>query len=554
MNFPRWRGVIGTASQRLARLANDLTIATRLGLSFGLVLTLFAGTTIFAIAKMSAIERDMDSAISAQTDIANRARLMRKCLDDTFTVILLQGLASHPEDINFYRELSDKKRVAYFDAKKALLSMSHDGADIPGFDKTMNALKEAEAVLSSVDQLVKQHVAQAAAAPPGEVPTVDLPMVNHIATNMKNEFDFWGQTVDTIVEATAVLSQERQTRARMTASLARTVEIVASVAALLVGVLAAWLIARNVARPIRRSVQVAERISDGDLSLEIPLGGKDETGALTNALSRMQSSLNALVAEVRDTASSIEVASREVAAGNRDLSQRTEHTAARLQSTTGSVTQLLGAVRQSAESAQTADGLARGAAEAAAHGGEIVAQVVQNMHEIAANSGKMSEIIGAIDGIAFQTNILALNAAVEAAHAGEQGRGFIVVANEVRVLAQRSASAAKDIKDLINASGRSIELGDQLVREAGQNMERIVASSRKVTVAIEEISLAMATQSAGIDEVDGAMRDVDRMTQQNSALVEQSAAATESLVAQSQRLSQAVAVFRLGPIASTEPV
>ena len=472
---------------------------------------------------------------------------MRKAVDDMYTQALLLGLSTHREDISFYKDNLDKIGAAYQQARSALLAGTHEGRDLPGAAELLAKLKEAEVAKKLVGDLVGQQVAQSGGLAEGQPLELNLSMVSQIATNFKNEFDFWGQSVDALVEGTGVISRERQQRAQRTATVARSVQIAASLVALLVGLLAAWLIGRSVSVPIRQAVAAAERIAQGELAFALPAGGRDETGALMQALGRMQASLRRLVGEVRETAGSIEVASSEVAAGNTDLSQRTEHTAARLQSTTSSMTQIAGAARQSADLARTADALARKSAVEAEHGGEVVSQVVHNMQEIATQSGRIGEIIGVIDSIAFQTNILALNAAVEAARAGEQGRGFVVVANEVRGLAQRTADAAKDVKSLILASVQSVEQGRKLVEDAGQGMHRIVTSAHQVTSAITQISQVMVSQSEGISEVGGAVGEVDRLTQQNAALVEQSAAAAASLSAQAQRLSQAVAVFRLTP-------
>jgi methyl-accepting chemotaxis protein len=259
----------------------------------------------------------------------------------------------------------------------------------------------------------------------------------------------------------------------------------------------------------------------------------------------MQDRLRGLVGQIRQSADSIQVASAEVASGNADLSVRTEQAASNLQQTASSMEQLTGTVRQSADSASTANQLASSAATVAQRGGQVVSQVVSTMDEINTSSKKIVDIIGTIDGIAFQTNILALNAAVEAARAGEQGRGFAVVASEVRSLAQRSAEAAKEIKALIGASVDKVASGSKLVQDAGSTMTEIVASVQRVTDIIGEITAAAAEQSAGIGQVNTAVTQHDQMTQQNAALVEESAAAAESLKDQAQRLAGVVGTFRL---------
>jgi methyl-accepting chemotaxis protein len=306
-----------------------------------------------------------------------------------------------------------------------------------------------------------------------------------------------------------------------------------------------WLTLRSIAGPLDEAIGLARRIARGDLGSRLQVRGRDEPAQLVHALLAMQDELRRLVGQVRASADSIQVASAEVASGNQDLSQRTEQAAASLQQTASATQQLTGNVRQSAEAAGQANQLAASACGVAQRGGEVVAQVVATMDAISASSRKIADIIGVIDGIAFQTNILALNAAVEAARAGEQGRGFAVVAGEVRSLAQRSADAAKEIKALIGGSVDKVEAGSRLVQDAGSTMGEIVASVRRVSDIIGEISAAAGEQSGGIGQVNQAVGQLDRMTQQNAALVEQSAAAAESLKDQASRLAGMVAGFRL---------
>ena len=315
---------------------------------------------------------------------------------------------------------------------------------------------------------------------------------------------------------------------------------------LLLPVPAVWWLGRSIVRPIEQAIQNLEAVAEGDLCREIPQDRGGEMGRMLGALSRMQDRMREMIGNIRQTADSIQVASTEVASGNIDLSQRTEQTAGRLQQTASSMEQLTATVKQTAESAGTANQLAHSASEVAQRGGTVVGQVITTMDEINASSRRIADIIGTIDGIAFQTNILALNAAVEAARAGEQGRGFAVVASEVRSLAQRSAEAAREIKSLIGKSVESVESGSRLVASAGTTMTEIVASVQRVSDIIGEISAAAAEQSAGIGQINGAVAELDQMTQQNAALVEESAAAAESLKGQSRQLADAVATFRLG--------
>ncbi|MBH1986679.1 MAG: MCP four helix bundle domain-containing protein [Burkholderiales bacterium] len=310
------------------------------------------------------------------------------------------------------------------------------------------------------------------------------------------------------------------------------------------GALSMWL-SRSITGPLREAVSVAEAIASFNLTSRITPRSNDETGQLLRSLSSMQGSLQRLISEVRSSTDSIGTASAEIATGNMDLSSRTEQTASNLQQAAASMMQLTGTVRQTAESAATANQLARSAADVAQRGGAVVSQVVSTMDEISASSRKIGDIIGTIDGIAFQTNILALNAAVEAARAGEQGRGFAVVAAEVRSLAQRSAEAAKEIKTLIGASVERVDSGSRQVQDAGTTMTEIVASVQRVTDVIGEISAATQEQSKGIDQINVAVTHLDQMTQQNAALVEEAASAAESLKDQSSRLASEVGVFRV---------
>jgi len=312
----------------------------------------------------------------------------------------------------------------------------------------------------------------------------------------------------------------------------------------------------SICGPIAHAANLAEKIATGDLSSKVVARGHDESAQLLRALSTMQDSLRTLVGQVRTATDGVSTASAEIATGNQDLSVRTEQTASNLQQAASAIEQLTGTVKQSADSARQANQLATSAAEVAQRGGSVVSQVVSTMDEINASSKKIADIIGVIDGIAFQTNILALNAAVEAARAGEQGRGFAVVASEVRSLAQRSAEAAKEIKGLIGASVDKVEGGSRLVADAGRTMSEIVSSVQRVSDIIGEITAAASEQSDGIGQVNSSVNQLDQMTQQNAALVEQSAAAAESLKSQASHLAQVVGTFRLdshGAAASYQP-
>jgi methyl-accepting chemotaxis protein len=311
------------------------------------------------------------------------------------------------------------------------------------------------------------------------------------------------------------------------------------------GAVMAWLTTRSVTLPLQAAIAASRRIASGDLSQRLALDRRDELGDLGDALDAMTLQLSQSLREVLVSSDTINHASQEVASGSADLSARTEQAAGSLQTSASSIEQLAGTVRSSAEAAQQASLLAAHATEVAQRGGVTVNQVVSTMDEINASSRRIADIIGTIDGIAFQTNILALNAAVEAARAGEQGRGFAVVATEVRNLAQRSAAAAREIKGLIGASVERVQAGSRQVADAGVTMSDIVASVQRVNDIIGEISTAAVEQSQGIAGVSTAVNEIDGMTQQNAALVEQSAAAAESLKEQAMRLNDLVSTFRL---------
>jgi methyl-accepting chemotaxis protein-1 (serine sensor receptor) len=315
--------------------------------------------------------------------------------------------------------------------------------------------------------------------------------------------------------------------------------------ALVLAAFSARVLVQAIVGPIRAAVTTFEKIASGDLSSEIHARNRDEMGDLLVSLARMQGSLEVMVQGVRASADAISIATAEIAAGNTDLSQRTEQQAASIEETAASVGQLTATVKSNVDSACQGGILAGDASAIATQGGHVVGRVIDTMRGISGSSQKIAEIIGVIQGISFQTNILALNAAVEAARAGEQGRGFAVVAGEVRVLSQRSAAAAKEIKALIEDSVRQVGAGSSLVKEAGETMERTILAVKKVNQIIDAISVASLEQQAGIEEVNQAINQIDQATQQNAALVEQAAGAAASVEAQGSRLRDSVAVFRL---------
>ncbi|MBI3229548.1 MAG: HAMP domain-containing protein [Burkholderiales bacterium] len=330
--------------------------------------------------------------------------------------------------------------------------------------------------------------------------------------------------------------------------------VACSAIALVVGGFCAYIIMHSITAPLHEAIAIAVKVSGGELTSKVNVIGKDEVSDLLNALKNMIESLVKTVSEVRAGTDTITVASREIASGNADLSSRTESQASSLEETASSMEELTQTVKENADNARQANQLAFSASAVAEKGGSVVSQVVETMGAIKERSSKIVDIIGVIDGIAFQTKMLALNAAVEAARAGEQGRGFAVVASEVRSLAQRSASAAKEIKTLISDSVEKVDLGAQLVDEAGQTMNLIVTSVKQVASIMGEITMATQTQSAGIGEINDAISQMDEMTQQNAALVEQAAAAAESMEEQAHILHEAVSAFKLNDRSQAEAI
>ncbi|WP_419964657.1 methyl-accepting chemotaxis protein [Pelomonas cellulosilytica] len=423
-------------------------------------------------------------------------------------------------------------------------------SQVDGLTRTLTTLADMDATPPATDEYIRAALPQLQAYLGKADTAIDLASVDpntgiaamqDAEARYKEVAGLIGKIVQSMDAEQQSAAEAHQAGARRRAWLFALISLLAAGAGL--GVL--LVNQRKIATDVNASLALAEAVAAGDLTQRARPHGQDELAGLMRALNQMCEQLGQTVGEVMLVADSIRTASAEIASGNQDLNMRTEQTASSLEVTSSSMAQLTGTVRQSADNAQTANQLASSAADVAHRGGSVVQQVVSTMTDIAAASKRIADIIGLIDDIAFQTNILALNAAVEAARAGEQGRGFAVVAGEVRSLAGRSAEAAKEIKRLIGASVDSVESGARLVQDAGSTMDEIVGAVQRVTDIMGEISASAAAQSRGIDDVNGAVNRVDDMTQQNAALVEESAAAAESLREQAQRLAQIVSQFRV---------
>ncbi|KAF1038986.1 MAG: Methyl-accepting chemotaxis protein III [Herbaspirillum frisingense] len=518
---------------------NDLKIGIRLGLLAALLLaaTVFVGIrgwmVLDEIFEQGAMAMEKGALIEQSVDAARSAQVQFKIQVQEWKNTLLRG--KDPETFAKYRQaFIDESAATQASLKKLEKLMPRIGME----DAAARKAQEAHAEL-----LARYLEALKAYAPddPSSVGRVDEQVkgVDRLPTKM----------IDDIVAA--VLDHGRKMREEINADSlsdyrhARTLLMASIALSLLVGIGITWWLVRSIVRPLGVAVQIAQAVASGDLRSQMAISGKDETAQLLHSLKEMNDNLAGIVAEVRHGTTSITVAATEIANGNRDLSERTEEQASSLEETAASMEEITSTVQKNADNAHHANQLAGQASGVAARGGEMVGAVVQTMQAIEESSHRIVDIIGVIDGIAFPTNILALNAAVEAARAGEQGRGFAVVASEVRSLAQRSATAAKEIKELINDSVGKINAGTSLVSGAGDTMQEIVASIQKVAAIMDDINAANREQSAGIDEVNKAVLQMDSVTQQNAALVEQAAAAAESMQDQAETLARAVAVFKL---------
>ena len=508
-----------------------LKIGTRLAVGFALILFGIVIVTLIANAMNASNRKAVEQNLSLASQKQALANAMKSSLYEAGIAMRNIGIQSDVGEMQKEEGKVRAQRKAYEDAKEkiSLLGLTEE-------EKTI--LNDVAKLDKESEQPFKNAVGQALAFN-GEgavkiiASTLEPISVKSIA-EINKLVDLQDAKAKSVFESSATASD------KLTYSL-----YFILVCALGLGAFFAWFLTNSITKPLADALDLAETVASGDLRTQVVVEGEDEVALLLGALKNMNDSLAATVGQVRMGTETITVASQEIASGNADLSSRTESQASSLEETASSMEELTSTVRQNADNARQANQLVVSASGVAVKGGAVVSQVVETMGSIKESSRKIVDIIGVIDGIAFQTNILALNAAVEAARAGEQGRGFAVVAAEVRNLAQRSASAAKEIKSLIDDSVDKVDQGGRLVDEAGKTMDEIVTSVQHVADIMSEITAASQEQSAGIEQVNLAITQMDEMTQQNAALVEQAAAAAESMEEQAVTLAQAVSVFKL---------
>jgi methyl-accepting chemotaxis protein len=509
----------------------DLKIGPRVALGFGAVIAtivLLVVAVQFGLARSAANSLEMGQGVQVQAQ-ASELHLLAK--DNAIDAVVLLVSASRDQQTRLNKAIGERDaRIVH-----SLDTLAKTSAATPADGELITDIRKRHTTYRAgvqhiVDLVLAGKQAEAAFAADEEMIPMLAPFLSGLAK----------------LDARQV-ARVRETEAANVALIRSTQWLSAGAGLAVVLITAAaglWMV-RSLTRPLARALSFADQVAQGDLTTQVDADGSDELAQLLRKLNHMSASLAALVAQVRASAEHIATGTREIAVGNADLSQRTEVQASALQQTAASMEQLGATVQHNAANARQGSQLAVGASEVAVRGGAVVGRVVDTMRGINDSSRKIADIIGVIDGIAFQTNILALNAAVEAARAGDQGRGFAVVAGEVRNLAQRSAAAAKDIKVLIGASVDQVQLGATLVDQAGATMHEVVEAINRVSVIMGEIDSASSQQSAGLAQVGEAVIQMDQTTQQNAALVEQSAAAAESLNRQADQLVQAVSAFTL---------
>jgi methyl-accepting chemotaxis protein len=509
----------------------NLRIGTRLGVAFAVIAVLMIGMAVIAGISLKSVRTDMDLVLNDRyvkvklvNDIGDDVNLQARIVRN---LVIMESEAQREEEIKSLMASRERLGKKYDDLGSRITTPEGHAS----FEKLQD---ERKAYVAAQNDFLKLAKSEDLAAAKSFLLETLRPRQLAYMKQLEAMTNFQEGLMDKAGKATI-----------STVDTATTVTLVFTLMGLGIAVVAGLVVTRSVTRPVAAVVADLQTVANGDLTVQVAVNRGDELGQLQRALSETVESLRRVVGDVRSGVDSVTTASSQIAAGNQDLSSRTEQQASSLQETASSMEELTATVRQSADTARAASNLAANASAAATHGGDVVGQVVGTMDEISASSRKIVDIIGVIDGIAFQTNILALNAAVEAARAGEQGRGFAVVASEVRVLAQRSAEAAKEIKTLIGASVERVEAGSRQVADAGAAMKDIVDQVRKVHDLIGEIASTATEQSRGIEQVNIAVTQMDQVTQQNAALVEESAAAASSLAHQAQALADAVATFRV---------
>ena len=509
----------------------NLRIGPRLGIGFGIVLSILIAMVLIGNSLTASNKAKLVAGLAVTSEKAHNAEIMKGSLLETAIAMRNIGLTADVPVMQKEEGRVKAQRAAYAAALEKLTALGLNNAE-------KSVLDEIAKLDKVTDGRFKEAMGQALAFNSEGSAKIIMGQIDPLSEKLVVEIN--KLVALQVAAGKEVMEQSNSADRSMTLIL-----LGCGLVGVLLGSVIAWLTTRSITEPLKGAVLVAQTVASGELTSQVVLIGRDEVSDLLVALKDMNDSLAKTVGEVRQSTESITLASQEIAAGNHDLSARTETQASSLEETAAAMEELTSTVNQNADSARQANQLVQSASTVAAQGGQIVTRVVNTMGSIKASSGKIVEIIGVIDGIAFQTNILALNAAVEAARAGEQGRGFAVVAAEVRSLAQRSASAAKEIKTLIGDSVDKVDAGSKLVDEAGQTMGAIVISVKRVADIMGEITVASSEQSAGIEEINRAVSQMDEMTQQNAALVEQAAAAASSMQEQAQALQRAVSIFKL---------
>jgi len=516
---------------------SKMKVGTRLGLGFALVLLFLIAVTVVGIFRMAQIQDRLDHVVSVNNVVTRLVVDMRHNVSDRVGSLRVLTLMSDPADMEpeFARL---KEQTAKYDGQLKKLEAQFAVEAAPEEKKLLAQIKEYEAVaMPAIERASALWLANDA-----------MGATKILIKEIRPAQNKWMGALDQLGAFEDKLNNQVKIDAAEGFSSARTFMIGLGVMAVLISLSAAYAITRGLLKQLggepEYTASIAGSIANGDLSIDIDTSSTDK-GSLLVEMKEMRDSLVGIVGQVRVGTETIGTASREIAAGNIDLSSRTEMQASSLEKTASAMEELTSTVKQNADNAREANQLAANASDVARKGGAVVSQVVDTMSSINESANKIVDIIGVIDGIAFQTNILALNAAVEAARAGEQGRGFAVVASEVRNLAQRSAGAAKEIKALIGDSVEKVERGSKLVGQAGVTMDEVVDSVRRVTDIMGEIANASQEQSAGIEQVNQSIIEMDSMTQQNAALVEEAAAAAQSLQDQASELARVVSIFKL---------